>query len=283
MITIVSLELTMEPKYEEQFTAFIDFLGFKEVATETDESTRLKILDLLLSLSTLRGEFDVQSTGPENFKIRQIRPAISTFSDHIVISYPTKPISADTGFDERNTAYFIRMHFYQLLTSIAAAALRIGFLVRGGATIDKLYHTKGVVFGKALVDAYEIESQTSIYPRVVLSHQITNRQIWIENQTDIIQSGDGLYHFNYFKSLALSSAERGESYASNVKAWFEDVIGIVDKKLQELENKGKLKEFAKWAWFAREFLSGLEQQDQHILKSLGVFPEAIPWRDRMVS
>jgi hypothetical protein len=271
------MQLTVEPKYEEQFTAFIDFLGFREVALETDDSTRLKVLNLLKSLSELRGEFNVQSTGPENFKTRHIRPAISTFSDHIVISYPTKPISADTGFDERNTAFFIRMHFSQLLKSIAAAALRIGFLVRGGATIDKLHHVKGVVFGKALVDAYEIESQTSIYPRVVLSHHIARQQMWTENQADIVKCSDGLYQFNYFKSLALSSAERGEGYAANVKAWFEEVIGIVDRNLREFESKGKLKELAKWAWFAREFRIGLENNNLPILESLGVSMDAIPW------
>jgi hypothetical protein len=199
------MHATIEPKYEEQFTAFIDFLGFSEVSTRTDETTRLKILNLLLSLSALRGEFDVQSTLEENAKSSQIKPAITTFSDHIVISFPLEPIYADTGFDQSVVALIVLDQFNRLLARIAAAALRIGFLVRGGATIGKLYHARGVVFGEAMVEAFQIESHTSVYPRVVLSSHITSRPLWIANKMDLMKGADGLYQFDYFKPLVLVS------------------------------------------------------------------------------
>src|SRR5579871_3550058 len=134
----------MEPKYEEQFTVFIDFLGFSEASTRSDEATRLKVLDLLLSLSALRGEFDLQSIAQGTTKKSTIKPAISTFSDHIVASFPLEPINAELGLSEQLTAQIIMSQFTTLLTKIAAAALRMGFLVRGGATIGKLYHGRGV-------------------------------------------------------------------------------------------------------------------------------------------
>jgi hypothetical protein len=267
----------MEPRYEEQFTAFIDFLGFSEVSTRTDDTTRLKVLDLLLSLSALRGEFDLQSRAEESGKRSLIKPAISTFSDHIVISYPLQPIYAGLGPGEHVPAFFIMIQFTQLLTSIAAAALRIGFLVRGGATIGKLYHARGVVFGEALIDAFQIESRTSIYPRVVLSPQITSRPSWIENQAHIARGNDGLYHLDYFKTLLLGAALPGDRYAASVKEWFDDVTALVAKNLTELEGSGKLNELAKWAWFAREFRSGLERLNPQLLKSLGVSLDAISW------
>jgi hypothetical protein len=134
---------------KEQFTAFIDFLRFSEISTTvTDDDTRLKILELLQSLSMLRGDFDVKSQEQENGRVSHIKPAISTFSDHIVVSYPLEPISAE-GFNEHLTPFVIIVQFNRLLTKIAAAALRIGFLVRGGASIGKLYHARGVVFGEA--------------------------------------------------------------------------------------------------------------------------------------
>lgn len=250
----------MEPTYEEQFTAFVDFLGFNEVATETDETTRSKVLGLLLSLSTLRRESDLQSTVHDSGKTTSFNPAISTFSDHIVISYPLQPMYAEMGSNEYIGALFILRHFADLLARIAAAALRIGFLVRGGATIGKLYHAHGVVFGEALVDAFRIESQTSIYPRVVLSRQITSRPAWIQKQIGIAKDHDGLYRLDYFKELLSHSAIPGPSWGENVKLWFDDVIPIISRKLTELENSGRMKEFAKWAWFAREFRSALETQ-----------------------
>jgi len=267
----------MEPKYEEQFTAFIDFLGFSEVSTRADDPTRLKLLNLLLSLSSLRGEFDLQSTVEETGKRSQIKPAISTFSDHIVISFPLEPVLKEMDSDEHVAGFVIMMQFNRLLTNIAAAALRIGFLIRGGATIGKLYHSRGVVFGDAMVEAFNIESRTSVYPRVVLSSQITSRPAWIEKQMNLMKGDDGLYQFDYYKPLVLSSATPGADYGANVRAWFSDVVEIVTKNLKELEASGKLNELAKWAWFAREFRRGLERMNPMILKSFGVSLELVPW------
>jgi hypothetical protein len=267
----------MEPKYEEQFTAFIDFLGFSEVSNSADDTTRLKLLNLLLSLSSLRGEFDLQSVVEETGKRSQIKPAISTFSDHIVISFPLEPVIKEMDANEHVAAFVIMMQFNRLLTNIAAAALRIGFLIRGGATIGKLYHSRGVVFGDAMVEAFNIESRTSVYPRVVLSSQITRRQAWIEKQMDLMKGDDGLCQFDYYKPLILNAAMPGQDYGANIRAWFTDVVEIVAKNLRELEGSGKLNELAKWTWFAREFRRSLERMNPMLLKSLGVSLDAISW------
>jgi hypothetical protein len=266
-----------EPKYEEQFTAFIDSLGFSEVSTGADDTSRLKVLDLLLSLSALRGEFDAQSTTREAGKTSHIKPAISTFSDHIVMSYPLQPIYTEMGLGEQAGAFFIVTHFMRLLASIAAAALRIGFLVRGGATIGKLYHARGVVFGEALVEAFQIESHTSIYPRVVLSPQITSRPIWIDKQQEIAKGDDGLYHLDYFKTMLLDAALPGSSYGAALKAWFEVVVALIAGNLNEFESGGRLNELAKWAWFAREFRSGLERMNPELLRALNISLDAVSW------
>lgn len=271
---------TLEPKYEDQFVAFVDFLGFSEASAQTSETTRSEVLKLLLSLSGLRREFEMQSTVQKNGTTRFLKPAISTFSDHIVISYPLQPIYAEyaeMGPDEFLPALVIITQFTQLLERIAAEALRIGFLVRGGATIGKLYHAHGVVFGEALIEAFQIESRTSIYPRVVLSSQITRRPKWIEHQPYVAKCSDGLYHFDYFKSLLLDSASPGDAYGANVRAWFNHVLAVVARNLTELESRGSLNELAKWAWFAREFRGGLESMNPGILKSLEISLDAISW------
>jgi hypothetical protein len=274
------MQLTVEPKHEEQFTAYIDLLGFKEFSTQKDvesDEKRQEVLGFLRTLSMLRGDFDLQSTTQEIGKTSYIKPAISTFSDHIVISYPLDPISADGGLDEQFTPVLVMLQFNDLLTKIARAALRIGFLVRGGATIGKLYHAQGVVFGEALVDAYEIESRTSIYPRVVLSHKITSRFKLIETQPSIMKCDDGLYCFDYYSNLVLDTGIIGHNYAASVKSSFDDIISTVVRNLNELESCERLNELAKWAWFAREFRSGLERQNPQLLKALGVSLDAIPW------
>jgi hypothetical protein len=268
----------MEASYEEQFTAFVDLLGFSEASAQTDDTTRLKVLDFLLMLSVLRGEFDVQTKDQENGKASSIKPAISTFSDHIVISYPLRPISADTGLDDRVLGFVIMNDFSRLLEAIAAAAFRIGFLIRGGATIGKLYHANGVVFGEALVEAFELESSTSIYPRVVLSPKIVNRPGWVDMQLlNAVKDNDGLYHVDYFRNLLFRSARPGNTWGPHVKAWLDDAVAVISRNLMDLESKGRLKEFSKWAWFARQFRAGLEKTNPKLLVDMGISPDAIEW------
>jgi hypothetical protein len=62
-----------------------------------------------------------------------------------------------------------------------------------------------------------------------------------------------------------------------VKLWFDDVIAIINRNLTELESRGRMNEFAKWAWFARQFRIALETQNLELLKSVGVSLDAISW------
>lgn len=137
--------------YEETLVAFVDFLGFSEASLDVDEQKRVKVLGLLRALVALRSEFSATAQEGPGSKTYFIRPAISTFSDHIVISFGLETLRKVLSDD--GTALFAFGQLTDLVGVIAAHALRLGFLIRGGATIGKLYHAGGVVFGEALVVA----------------------------------------------------------------------------------------------------------------------------------
>jgi hypothetical protein len=146
-------------------------------------------------MALMRSEFDLQTTDRvDGGREHSIVPAISGFSDNIVISYPLSSLFSNGRLDERFGSLVVLGQFQKLVSIIAAAALRIALLVRGGATIGKLFHAQGVVFGDALVDAYRVESKVAKYPRVVLSHSITitKRANWIENPC-VVRNQDGMY------------------------------------------------------------------------------------------
>jgi hypothetical protein len=46
--------------------------------------------------------------------------------------------------------------------------VREDFFVRGGLTVDLFHIREGLIFGPALVEAYELESRHAVHPRVVL-------------------------------------------------------------------------------------------------------------------
>jgi hypothetical protein len=266
----------IETKYQEQFTAFVDFLGFGEASTELDEERRIKVLELLQALASLRSEFSAVTTDqPDGAKGHIIKPTISTFSDHILISYPLQSVVSQLG-SERWAALLILSQINRLLQAVTAAALRIGFVIRGGATIGKLYHAKGVVFGEAMIEAFQLETRTAIYPRVVLSNKITQRQDWAAHQGPfILKDQDGIHNVDYIRSMLFHSAPPGDNWNASVKSWFESVIPIIEGNLRELEANGKLNELAKWPWFAKRFRASLERLPPGALNDLGVSMEAI--------
>jgi hypothetical protein len=234
---------------------------------------RRKVLSLLLSLSALRGESNVEHTVLDSGSRGSIKPAISTFSDHIVISYPLQTISSVTGFEEQFTALTIMSDFSRRLAAIAAAALSIGFLVRGGATVGKLFHAQGVVFGEAPVEAFQIESQVSVYPRVVLSpHIVYGRPFSTEKQATIAKDSDGMYHVDYCSQMLITRLQVGDH-----KKWLDLAISIVAANLMAFERNGRLKELSKWWWFAHHFRTGLEATNPELLKALDISLDVIPW------
>jgi hypothetical protein len=62
-----------------------------------------------------------------------------------------------------------------------------------------------------------------------------------------------------------------------VKAWFQDVVAIVARKLSELQRDGKLNELAKWTWFSCEFRRGIESLPPELLATYGLSLSEVPW------
>jgi hypothetical protein len=164
-----------------------------------------------------------------------------------------------------------------LLAKIAAAALRIGFLIRGGVTIGKLYHSRGVAFGPALVTAVEVESRVAVYPRVVLSHEAACQEWFVRQKLDVEQSRDGLCCLKYVQRMVLEGARPGPDYRANLEAWLRGCISLISKNLVELRTAGRLHELAKWTWFSHEFERAFRSSNPNLMSAMGLSEIEIPW------
>jgi hypothetical protein len=58
------------------------------------------------------------------------------------------------------------------LNGIIDGLLMTGFVLRGGVTHGLLIHRESLVYGPALIRAYELESKQAAMPRVILDHPI---------------------------------------------------------------------------------------------------------------
>lgn len=161
--------------------AFVDILGFRaEVIRAGPRSERVQEL-----LGILKGLQDYGVHLSEAASEREV----TAFSDCIVISEPAT-----------DDAYFT---IVQLASHLATELLFRGMACRGGIAKGWLHHSDGVVFGEALVKAYELESKMAVYPRVVLDFHVAQQLIPFSLDTPWIRHDvDGIWYVNMFNNLA---------------------------------------------------------------------------------
>lgn len=150
-----------DARYETRIVAYADILGCKDATTDAKKSENL--YKAVTSIAKHAGSFspsrkEVMAVHKSSFANYEKYASVefSFFSDNFAISTPV-----DSG---------------NLVFSILAWAtdkiLHQGFLVRGGVALGELYHSRGVIFGPALVRAVEIEQCEALYPRFLCSHKL---------------------------------------------------------------------------------------------------------------
>ena len=148
---------------KDHLVAFVDLLGFSDIIRKVDDTRQGIVLRLLESLANATGDHTLESVAIDN-ETKQIkfRPAISAFSDLIVFSFPSDKL-------DQVGAGPIVLYLAQSVGHIFKQAFDVNCLIRGGIAFGPLYHAGGVVFGPALVQAYELESKFAKWPRIICS------------------------------------------------------------------------------------------------------------------
>lgn len=185
----------MSRKYHRSVFAFLDLLGVKE-NIEKDNGEFLEKLGTIYD-STLRIYKSVCD--------RNLRDNIRTkiFSDNIV--FECEIVDSD-GFDEFKQIAFISAILQEEL-------LRNNLLLRGAITIGDSFLDDVLVFGKALSDAYLLESNRALYPRVILSQELVEIVLPKISSTSPIAymcvvDRDGEHYIDYLNSAGRSNANR---------------------------------------------------------------------------
>jgi hypothetical protein len=114
----------------------------------------------------------------------------SSFSDHAVASQP---------FHAIGDCQELLLSLGRMQVGIAA----MGFFIRGAVTIGDLYHDREVVFGPGLVRAYDLESNTAIYPRIVLDPNVVELA---QLQVPFITFEDGVRFLDPFTEAFVEAA-----------------------------------------------------------------------------
>ncbi|MGA7741094.1 MAG: hypothetical protein WCE40_04580 [Polyangia bacterium] len=130
---------------------FFDILGFGEMV----KNAAPEEIAACVSLLQMTGKID-DDTG-QHFEAQSFQ-----FSDSVV---RMMPIDSET-----NTQYPVGLLFHEV-QSILLASIEManrGVFLRGALTLGEAYFSGEMMFGPAMVRAYELESRVAVYPRVVV-------------------------------------------------------------------------------------------------------------------
>ena len=194
--------------YKKSLLAFIDVLGFKK---KVDKSTKNgeyvdAIYELLRVYHRVTQIINEGKTAPtvEMTKLRG-----TSFSDNIVISLP--------GMNDK-----VFNSFVHVVTYFQWETIDYHSFLRGAIVFGEICHRKELIFGPAVIEAYEMERKTAVWPRVIVDPQLINL-LSEENKQyvfDITLSKDSneLPFVDYLRYIFLSKVTE-EAESTNTLPW----------------------------------------------------------------
>jgi hypothetical protein len=220
--------------YAHRITTFIDFLCWtRDVRTleAGQPGLFLPMEAALRHISNSKANIDQkrnQGQGRHDARMTQ-------FSDSIVLSYQPSPDAAARALWD---AAFV-----------GQVMLRAGFLPRGGMTIGPLYHTDAAMFGGAFLEAYRLEQEVAINPRILVddpvtefAHQFLASHPGPESQQSCTRlDADGRRYVHVLsKHWSFLERERAEEIAgqfqdSGVKMMFDELCRMLPLRLKQAD------------------------------------------------
>lgn len=171
---------------------------------------------------------------------------IKIYTDNMIVGYPIK----GDGKEELDEI-LENVSEYQFNLSLE------GLFVRGGISVGDFYINEDIVFGPALLDAHNTESNLACYPRIVLDDKTVNKlQKYIKyyecdpQRNKILIDSDGQWFLNYLNTIFKYYTECTNEYE------FEKVqIGLLHRhkiKIEEMLSKYEknIRVWNKFVWTA---------------------------------
>jgi hypothetical protein len=181
-------------KYQGTLLAYIDIIGFKDkVKNSLERDDQLQtIYHIFQSQINNIKHTKNQVKNPDidfSHPLRNLK--IHSFSDHIVIS--------SIGFDSN-----ILRGLLHVVTHFLYEAIDRYYFFRGSVVFDNNYSSKDIIFGPALIKAYEIENNLANWPRIVVDISIIKKlskkdvELFFNNYY-FITDNDGLTYLDYLR------------------------------------------------------------------------------------
>ena len=235
------------PAYEGRYCAFIDILGFRNLVRGLHHAN-----DAVALRNVMRKIHAPTSASTVNWSVDFRAQSIS---DAIAIS----TTMLDSGV----------YRILEAIEDLAVDLLREGYFIRGALVRGLLYHDASMVFGEALVRAYELESTIARFPRVIIGKEVMGdferMGVGLLAETKkrfdpfILQADDGPYYVHVLRKIA---TEVHRVQVENLNERPEDQTQLTDyAHMQDMiqerldESSYDPRHFEKVQWFAKYWRS----------------------------
>lgn len=197
-------------KYQDSIMAFIDILGFRQLVN--DEKNIPIIAGIL---STLTGNANRENS------MSRFRVKTAVISDTIILS----------SRQEGDT-----LQFFEIVSTLLKFLAINGLLSRGAISIGGLYHDDNIVFGPALVTAYQLEKIKAIYPRVVIDDKAMS--LLPESVCPLITTDkNDVHYYDFLGCLQKQSDAISKLVLKNITTMCEEYLNADDMSDTHIREK----------------------------------------------
>lgn len=226
-----------ELKLSTYYVLYMDILGVKDKINSDNSEDFLKELNSLYQ-EVLKG---INLVGKE---INNIKIETKIFSDNIIIA-----INKDNNIE---LCAMKLMLIFEIAAMFQVCALAYNFLVRGSLVSGDLYIDGTFVYGKALLDAYNLETNIAVYPRIIIKK---------EDVAEFMQC-DSLIGYIGKDSSGISYINSFDKYFEIVKKDItkEDVKTLSDNLKKKKSEMVDYRYYSKIYWLINEFNNFCERK-----------------------
>lgn len=228
-----------EPKdYSEKYLAFIDILGFKEIVRSQSSEwiinniyNEIRKVEVLIHSDLLINMLPQTTCNQLEFVL---------ISDSITISIQKDlPLALETLI---SACIMLQKMFLNKEQPI---------LMRGAITTGNYFHYDQMTFGPALSNAYILESNVAIFPRILIDksvriHEICNQQNTLA-KAFCVPDTDG-YEFLDYVNFALAFASDRNKECAHIRTF-------IVQRMREFIKEDRI--YQKYAWLAEKFNNAL--------------------------
>ncbi len=184
-------------KSERCYVAFIDILGFKNLVNNESMNDVIKLF---------RGiDYSNKHTGIYKYENYELKAVIPRNELHYRIMSDSVVIYINS--DVKNALYGLILYCSRL-QGYLLTGYKEPIMCRGGIALGELYADGEILFGKGLVKAYIFESQSAVYPRIVIPMNLVDE---CQDDTldyhinEIVEIEGGFYTIDYIGELVNSN------------------------------------------------------------------------------